>query len=382
MLGTIAIFIFAVTVFSVVFLSASRAGAQSPAFGSPRSACQYYINSHLAIVSSIDSNTENDCLIKVGNNNTGFGYMHFYYLINSNQYCEAYSGAYFPTPSTKCMPRTQPVTTPQSPNTSPKLVTSPSFHIKDLQYDTLPSGKPIKSGDDERIEITMPDGSTIELDANATFTPVSDHEVQSVFGRYRYMWQPFHGGKCIVGQDLVRQNCRKVITRDGIIGDRDTEFLVETDKSGTTVTVLRGLLGVVDLGGKKTVEVRGGQFTYIKHGGLPADPKPYDPAKIDRWWEKMPLEKISVIIAFTITGFIIFVAILLAIRRKLLGEKGGAGGIAPGKQTPSKIAQLIPLIIILVIIIIVVLSEMGYIVLPKIILDFLQNLNTKIIIQK
>jgi hypothetical protein len=368
--GVAAKFIFVVTVFLAFFLFIGRASAQSTVFNSPPEACQYYINSNIAGVVSVEKNVESDCLLKVINSSSGSGYMHFYYLINSNKYCEAYSGTYFPQPSTICKTRTQSaVTTPRSANTAPKLVSSSSFRIKELQYDTLPSGKSIESGDNERIEIRMPDGSLIELDANATFTPVSDHEVQSVFGRYRYLWHPFHDGKCIVGQNLVRQDCRKVITRDAIIGDRDTEFLVETDKSGTTVTVIKGLLAVVDLGGKKTVDVSGGQFTYIKHGGLPQDPKMYDPAKIDRWWEKETLEQASAIIALTVTGFMLLVAILLAIRKKLFGKKLGG-------QTQPKIAQLIPLIIILVIVVILLLSEMRYIILPKINLDFLKNLGT------
>jgi hypothetical protein len=369
-----ATFIFAVIIFSAVFLFINRVSAQSTVFNSPSEACRYYINSNIAGVVSVEKNVENDCLLKVINSSSGSGYMHFYYLISSNKYCEAYSGTYFPQPSTICKTRTQPaVTTPQPLKASPKLAPSSSFQIKEIQYDTLPSGKQIKSGDNERIELIMPDGSIIELDANATFTPVSDHEVQSVFGRYRYLWHPFHDGKCIIGQNLVRQDCRKVITRDAIIGDRDTEFLVETDKSGTTVTVLEGLVAVVDLGNKKTVEVTEGQFTYIKHGGLPADPKPYDSAKIDRWWNKKTSEQTNIIFVATISGLMILIAILLAIRRKLLEKKDDGEASTSVKQKQSNIAQLIPLIIILVIMIVIVLSEMGYISLPKINLDLLKN---------
>lgn len=352
----------AVMVFLAVFLFTSRVSAESlyngAAATSPRAMCQSYIN---LSIGSIERNTENDCLIRVGDNNAGFGYVHAYYTKTPAEFCIASSGPYFPKPETNCWPISSAGKTPPQGD-SGKLVTPPSFQIKELQYDTLPTGKQITAGDKERIEITMPDGSLIQLDANATFTPVSDHEVQSVFGRYRYLWQPFHDGKCIVGQNLVRQNCRKVITRDAIIGDRDTEFLVETDQSGTTVTVLEGLLGVADLGGKKTVEVAGGQFTYIKHNGLPDDSQSFDPAKIDRWWEKKTMEQTAKILALAITGFIFLVFILSLIRQRILGKDK----LASGQRQPAKTMQLILLIIMLGVIVVYALSVMGYITLPKI----------------
>ena len=303
------------------FLFASQASAQ---YGlttlSPRATCEFYRNNPSG--TTIIKDTENICTVRVGDKNSGFGYINGYY--SGNKFCLDKSGAFWNSAgipdSSNCYPISQTSATEQQ-NTSPKIITPPSFRVKELQYDTLPTGKKIQVGDDERIEITMPDGSLIQLDANATFTPISDYEVQSVFGRYRYMWQPFHDGKCIVGQNLVRQNCRKVTTRDAILGVTGTEFLVDTDEAGTTVTVLEGSLSVADLNVKKTIEVAGGQFTYIKHGGLPSDPKPFDSTKIDRWWEKKTLEQNSMIYALMIFGLIILIVIPIQIKRRVSAKK-------------------------------------------------------------
>jgi hypothetical protein len=298
------------------FLFASQVSAQ---ITSPSAACQYYISNFSNII-DIVTDTENNCTLRVGDNNTGFGNIHAYY--SGTNFCMETSGQYFGhlEPETSCVSITQTGKVPRE-NDPTKIVAPPTFQIKELQYDTLPIGKQIQAGDNERIEIEMPDGSLIQLDANATFTPVSDHEVQSVFGRYRYLWQPFHDGKCIVGQNLVRQNCRKIVTRDAVLAVRGTEFLVETDKSGTTITVLEGLLAVADLNGEKTVEVAGGQSTYIKHGGLPDDPKPFDSAKIDRWWEKKTIEQTSFIYALIIIGFVLLIVVLIQIKIRISGKK-------------------------------------------------------------
>lgn len=297
-----------------IFLFVSRADA---ALTSPRAVCQYYV-SNFPVFTAIITDTENNCTLRIGDNNAGFGNIHAYY--SGNNFCMETSGEYFGylSPKTDCVP-ISPAGKVQQPGQSnkqspTKIITPPSFQIKELQYDTLPTGKLIQAGDNERIELKLPDGSLIQLDAKATFTPVSDYEVQGVFGRYRYLWQPFHDGKCIVGQNLVRQDCRKVVTRDAILAVRGTEFLVETDNSGTTVTVLEGLLGASDLSGKKTVEVPGGQFTYIKRGGLPDDPKAFDSAKIDRWWNKRTLEQTAMLYTAIITGLILLIVIPVQIK--------------------------------------------------------------------
>ena len=310
--------VFITAVFLAVFLFASRANAQSVSqFPTPHLACQYYYNQQgVTVVRDL----EHDCLTRVGDNQSVFIYTHFY--DSGDNFCLEITSSQGRIYGPECVLISQTGRAEQQQQDNPgTLITPPSFHIKELQYDTLPTGKQIQTGDDERIEIKMPDGSLIQLDANATFTPVSKYEVQSVFGRYRYLWTPFHDGKCIVGQNLARQECRKVKTRDAILGVTGTEFLVETNESGTTVTVLEGLLTVTDLSGTKTVKVAGGQSTYIKHGGLPDDPKAFDAAKIERWWEKQTFEQIVVIWLEIIGGLIVFLIILSSIRKKALRKK-------------------------------------------------------------
>ncbi len=359
--------VFAIMAFSVAFLFTGCASAQDfSRFSVPHAVCQEY-RSQAGY--SIERDLTNECVVRSGNNQIGFVYIRAY---NSNgNFCVTMTSS---TLGQIMAPQCSPIPgyTQQQQgqqNTSPKIVTPPSFRIRDLQYDTLPPGKLIESGDNERIELTMPDGSKIQIDANSTFTPVSDHEVQSVFGRYRYLWTPFHNGKCIVGQNLVREECRKVKTRDAILGSRGTEFLVETDKSGTSVTVIEGSLGVTDLNGKKTVEVAGGQSIYIKHGGLPADPETFDPAKIERWWEKKtPEQTTQGIMNIIIGGGVILFIVMLFVKRKQIfrSRKNEKPTLAAADDTKSapirpkpKRAKIILLILIIIILGIVVLYALG-----------------------
>jgi hypothetical protein len=299
-------------IIALFFLIAGQASAQSIRdYPSPLEACKFFLSQGGF---TITRNLEHDCTVRNGSNNA-FIYTHFY--DTGSNFCLEITSSIGRIYGPECMPISQTGRAQQQQQENPtKIVTPPSFQIKELQYDTLPSGKPIKSGDNEMIEITMPDGSLIQLDANATFTPVSDHEVQSVFGRYRYMWKPFHDGKCIVGQNLARQECRKVKTRDAILGITGTEFLVDSDEAGTEVTVLEGSLSVADLNVKKTVEVTGGQSTYIKHGGLPTDPKAFDSAGIDRWWEKKTSSQVALDYVGIYFGIIIILIIIVYITNR------------------------------------------------------------------
>lgn len=334
--------VFATAIFLAVFLFANHAGAQNiRQFASPHFACQFYLGQQGF---SIVRDLEHDCLVKNGDSRTGFVYTH--YFDSGSNFCievtSSFAGRVF---GPQCIPISQTGRAQQQrqqeqqQNTPPKIVTPPAFHIRELQYDTLPTGKPVESGDNERIEITMPDGSLIQLDANATFTPVSKYEVQGVFGRYRYLWQPFHDGKCIVGQNLIRQDCRKVRTPNAVLGDRGTEFLVESDKSGTTVTVLDGVVIATDLAGKKTVEVPAGQSTFIKKGGLPEDPKPYDPDKIERWWEKKTSEQnYQTVIGtvFVVAVSVIILRFLCLIIKKIFHKKKPASEAVPAVKEKTQ----------------------------------------------
>ena len=332
----ISIILFSIAGFSAFLLFTGQASAQNiRQFVSPHAACQFYYGQQgFTIVRDL----EHDCLARNGNSQTGFVYTH--YFDSGENFCIEVTSTQGRVFGPQCVSiastgRIQQQQQQNNNSKTPKIIAPPAFQIRELQYDTLPSGKPVKSDDNERIEITMPDGSLIQLDANATFTPVSDHEVQSVFGRYRYLWTPFHDGMCIVGQNLVRQPCRKVKTRDAVLGDKGTEFLVETTKSGTTVTVLAGTVIATDLGGKKTIEISAGNSAFIKHGGLPEEPKAFDSSKLDRWWEKKTAQQISdastknlikiIEIVFGIVIFILlfvlFVKIIVFIIRKIIGRK-------------------------------------------------------------
>lgn len=331
--------VFTIVALAAVFLFTSRAGAQSVGqFSTPRIACQAYRGQPgISIVRDL----EHDCLVKTG---SGQAVVYAHFFDSGNNFCFEATSSMGGVPR-QCIPISQTGRAQQQRqqeqqrNTPAKIVTPPAFQIRELQYDTLLAGKKIQTGDNERIEITLPDGSLIQLDANATFTPVSDHEVQSVFGRYRYMWQPFHDGKCIVGQNLVRQNCRKIKTPDAILGDKGTEFLVDSDKKGTTVTVLDGVVIATDLAGKKTVEVPAGQSTFIKKGGLPEDPKAYDPDKMDRWWEKKTSGQnfqTFLGIMFVATIFVISFAILASIIKKIFWKKKPVSAVAPAAEEKTQ----------------------------------------------
>ncbi len=329
----ISVSIFLTAIFSAVFLFSNYTSAQNiRQFAAPSFACQFYRSQQGF---TIVRNLEHDCLVRNGSNGA-FVYTHFY--DSGNNFCvEVTSSFGGRIVAPQCVPISQTgrLERQQQQNRQsdkPKIITPPAFQIRELQYDTLPTGRQIQAGDNERIEITMPDGSLIQLDAKATFTPVSDHEVQSVFGRYRYLWQPFHDGKCIVGQNLVRQDCRRVRTPNALLGDRGTEFLVESGKAGTTVTVLDGVVIATDLAGKKTIEIVAGQSTFIKKGGLPEEPQAYDPAKLDRWWEKKTTDenvKIFVGIMFGIIIFVVIISALVAIVKKIFGKKKPAPAAVP-----------------------------------------------------
>ena len=351
--------VFIIVALAAVFLFASRANAQNVRdFASPRYACQHFRSQQGF---SIVRDTEHECWVR---NGSGQAYVNTRFFDSGSNFCLEVTSSIGQIIAPQCIPISQTNRAQQQKQENPdKIVTPPAFRIKELQYDTLPTGKKIETGDSERIEIKMPDGSLIQLDANATFTPVSDHEVQSVFGRYRYLWQPFHDGKCIVGQNLVRQECRKVKTRDAILGDKGTEFLVDTDEKGTTVTVLDGIVIATDLKGKKTVEAAAGQSVFIKHGGLPEDPKSYDPAKIDRWWEKKTSEQTSQMIGGIIVIIIILliaILVLVSIIKKIFGKKKPASAPASAPEEKKKKSGCLNVLIIVAVVLILGAALIAY----------------------
>jgi hypothetical protein len=298
----------------------------------PTEACRGMAAQGYVIVASTPTN----CTVR---NGTGdyTSYMRFYdegnyFCVNAtdhlgnyilNPYCVPISQTNRPkttTPTTPAKPTTptKPVV-PVKPKTQQEIAEQqptlrfPFNTMKLTDFGSLPRGVPVRAGNGERMEVTLNDGSKVLVDSNATFIPVSDTEVDDVFGRFRHLWKPFHDGKCIVNNNLARQACRTVKTNHAILSVKQTEFTVDTDASGTTVNVFEGLLAVSDLKWKKTIDVAAGQTTFIPKNGLPEDPKPIDPAKLDRWWEQKPISQTLLNAAgIACAAFVVFMLIAFA----------------------------------------------------------------------
>ncbi len=192
--------------------------------------------------------------------------------------------------------------------------------LTELAYEGLTLKQQMRSGIRERVMIKMPDG-LVAMDKNSIFTPVSESEVKTDEGRFRFDYQPTTGGD------------RKVVARDATLRVKGTEFLVDTDKFGTNIVVIEGLLSVSDAKGKKTIEVAGGQYAYIKKGGLPTVSQSFDSSQVDRWWEEKNEEKTSeqdnqmivriirIVIAVIILLPIIIILIIIMLFKKIFRKK-------------------------------------------------------------
>lgn len=205
------------------------------------------------------------------------------------------------------------------------LATPGNFRLTELAYNNLPYGKQYQASQDERAVINMPDGSLMHMDMGSTITPVSDYEVKSDTGRFMYDYKPASGGGCgPIGQSPTWA-CRQVDARDATLRVKGTQFAVDTDKYGTNVTVMEGMLSVSDPKGKKTIEVAGGQYTYIKNGGLPTDPQSFDTSQVDFWWKEKTAEQIKSekITSYTIIFLVAFFFLLLIKRKQIWPKRFG-----------------------------------------------------------
>ena len=203
-----------------------------------------------------------------------------------------------------------------------EFVVPGNFHLTELAYNNLTYGKQFQSSQYERAVINMPDGSLLHMDMGSTITPVSDYEVKSDTGRFMYDYKPASGGGCgPIGQSPTWA-CRQVGARDATLRVKGTQFAVDTDKYGTNITVMEGMLSVSDLKGKKTVEVAGGQYTYIAKLGLPTDPQSFDSSQVDFWWKEKTAEQIKgeKIIRY-MAIFLVAFFFLLFIKRKQIWPK-------------------------------------------------------------
>jgi|SRR3972149_10043718 len=99
--------VFVVTAFSAVF--SNHVDAQEP-LTSPREACQYYQDRWERGLLAVKKDEEDECLVRVGDNNTGFGYIRSYY--SGNKFCMDSYGAYFNnaglSDSSECIPVSRP----------------------------------------------------------------------------------------------------------------------------------------------------------------------------------------------------------------------------------------------------------------------------------
>ena len=206
-----------------------------------------------------------------------------------------------------------------------ELAVPENFRLTELAYNNLTYGKQFQSSQDERAVIKMPDGSEMHMDMGSTITPISDYEVKSDTGRFMYDYKPATGGGCgSIGQSPTWA-CRQVDARDATLRVKGTQFAVDTDKYGTNITVMEGVLSVSDLKGKKTVEVAGGQYTYIANRGLPTDPQSFDTSQVDFWWKEKTAEQIrgEKIISYTAIFLVAFFFILFIKRKRIWPKRFG-----------------------------------------------------------
>jgi len=206
-----------------------------------------------------------------------------------------------------------------------EFVVPGNFHLTELAYNNLTYGKQFQSSQYERVVIKMPDGSLMHMDMGSTVTPVSAYEVKSDTGRFMYNYKPASGGGCgPIGQSPTWA-CRQVDARDATLRVKGTEFAVDTDTYGTNITVMKGVLSVSDPNGNKTVEVAGGQYTYIAKWGLPTDPQSFDTSQVDFWWKEKTAEQIKSekIINYTAIFLVVFFFILFIKRKQIWPKRFG-----------------------------------------------------------
>lgn len=294
-------------------------------YASPQLACDAFRQSGPPFV--IVRDQPHDCLVKVSVG-SAITYTHFY--DSGNNYCLEVTGnrGRISGPDCTTLDNTQrPV--------APGRITPTSFWVRTLQYSTLPTAKPVKAGENERLEIKMPDGSLIQLDKNATFTPISDQEVQTAFGRFRFLFNKFHGpGQCIVSQKLQRENCRIIKTEFATIGDQDTEILVDNFDDYTEVSVVSGNADIYNTEETAFVTLGPGERMAFSGQGH-SDKETFDPAKLDQWWTERDALMYFYDYGIPIVAAIIVIPLLLmflhGLSRRLRRQT-----VAPEKVDPKK----------------------------------------------
>jgi len=218
-------------------------------------------------------------------------------------------------------------------------------NLTELAYMNLSQGKQYEFPS-ERAKITMPDSSVMYADINSMFIPVSDYNVKTDTGRFMYDYKPASGGGCGPIGESPTWACRQVDARDATLRVKGTQFAVDTDKYGTNIIVMEGILSVSDPKGKKTVEVTGGQYAYIAKNGLPSNPQSFDNSQVDFWWKEKSAEqefqdaqniffiiiKISVVLFIFVLLILAIVKIIKKIKEKRLGKEKTNIAVAPAAE--------------------------------------------------
>lgn len=128
-IGILSAFILSIS--AINFTEAQNANDVGLPLNSPRKACQYYQNRWEKGLILVVKNTENECLVKVGDSNMGFGYIRGYY--SGGKFCLNSYGAYFNnaglSDSTECISVSQ-TGKGQQQKTSPKSVTPELLNIE------------------------------------------------------------------------------------------------------------------------------------------------------------------------------------------------------------------------------------------------------------
>jgi hypothetical protein len=225
----------------------------------------------------------------------------------------------------------------------PELETMEPIESRNINYQDLVYGEQgqIKSGIHERVAIAMKDGSIVEMDKNSTLTPDSEYELTTDLGKFRFKYNELPGSFCAYGS-VLSESCRQVNTPNGTIKIKGTEFAVETDSSGTIISVIEGTLLVSDAKGKKEIEINKGQFAFLKKGSPLEAPQSFEPSQLDRWWEKedtnWDAQDIFMIIMIISVGLFIFILLILVIVKiaKKFGKKKTDIAIAPGAEESNQ----------------------------------------------
>lgn len=155
------------------------------------------------------------------------------------------------------------------------------FDGKSLIYE----GDEIQTGPNGFVEITLGDGSIIQLHSDSSFKAVALGEKESIFdllkGEIHVVFE------CIRHLNSPCGRTRYFFKGKGLVELRGTEFLSSTSDNGSSRFIV--VEGSVELSEPKTgrkVLVSTGEQVEITLEGVIRNPQPVDLSSIKRWWEE------------------------------------------------------------------------------------------------